>query len=64
MNKIWPTPWRFEWKTGPPVVLAANGQVVCVLPTGTFEGPFETEDVVALGERIAILAGPGAEEDA
>jgi hypothetical protein len=63
MDENWPPPWRFEWTTGRPVVLAANGRVVCVLPTGTLKGPFETEDVAALGEWIAALSVPKRGEE-
>lgn len=63
MYKIWPIPWEFEWRDYP-VVRAANGRVVCVLPTGALEGPLEVEDIVALGERIALFAAPKMKDDA
>lgn len=50
-----PLPWTFEWdKT--PIIYAADGTVVCVISTGSIDGAYPTERVIATANLIMSLS--------
>ena len=55
-----PPPWQFHWgENEPPQIVAANGRVVCTLPSGTImSGPDEDCVIQGLAEAIMVSAQP------
>lgn len=51
-RETFPQPWELDWDDGPPRIFAANGRCVCVLPTGTLEGAYNSEVIVELGKVL------------
>lgn len=48
-----PLGWSFEWTgTMPPRILDSNGEVVCVLSTGSMEGAYSIDTIIANAKRL------------
>jgi argonaute-like protein implicated in RNA metabolism and viral defense len=61
VEKLFPHPWRMEWKeTNPPKIVADNGRTIAVVTTGTIHGPYDTEVILELSNNLA--APPLTEE--
>jgi len=51
MSETFPTPWKFQW-IDKPRIIAANGAIVCMMSTGTLNGPYSTDDIQEAASRI------------
>lgn len=47
-----PFPWRFRWADAPKIV-ASNGATVCVISTGTIDGPYSEDDIVTTARLLS-----------
>ena len=52
-----PLPWTFVWDRAP-MLIASNGATVCVLSTGTIDGPYYEDDIRATA--ALLCSGNGA----
>lgn len=51
VGERWPKPWKYNFDKHPKI-FAANGELVCTIPTGTLDGPYNLDEINELGSEI------------